>query len=86
VLVAAWLATSAWTFREIPGTSAADDRAPQLARGVELRRTNAPRVVLTPCAFEHFALVASYGAPERVEARPRTGAPVAASCPLVEPQ
>jgi hypothetical protein len=86
VLVAAWLATSAWTLREIPGTSAADDRAPQLARGVELRRSDAPRVVLTPCAFEHFALIAAYGAPERVETRPRSGAPVVASCPIVEPE
>jgi hypothetical protein len=86
VLVAAWLATSAWTYREIPGTGAADDRAPQVARGIELRRGSAPGVVLTPCAFEHFALIAAYGAPERVEARPRSGAPITASCPLVEPR
>jgi hypothetical protein len=36
--------------------------------------------------FEHFALIAAYGAPERVEARPRSGAPVVASCPFVEPR
>jgi hypothetical protein len=82
----AWLATSLWSFREIPGTSAADDRAPQLARGIELRRGQAPHLVLTPCAFEHFALIAAYGAPERVETRPRSGAPVVASCPIVEPE
>lgn len=40
------------------------DRHAQLIRGDLLRRQRAESIVLTPCAFEHFALIAAHGAPE----------------------
>lgn len=70
VLVAAWLFTCRSTWPEMPGHSAADDRSAQLAAGATLRATlTNERVVLTPCAYEHFALIAAFGAPERVVIR-----------------
>ncbi len=65
-----------------PGSGESEDRRPQIARGREL--AGAPSLVVTPCAYEHFALVAAYGAPERVVIAPKTDAPVTATCPAVE--
>ena len=43
-------------------------------------------VEVTPCAFEHFAMLAAWGAPERATIALRTGAPVTPECPtVVEP-
>lgn len=73
-----------------PGRSADEDRAPQIARGLELRASGARPLTVTPCAYEHFALVAAYGAPEDVTiASPPTPAGAAAArvtpdCPRVE--
>ncbi len=55
-----------WLSAERPGSSEAEDRAPQIARGLELRTRGAKRLVVTPCAYEHLALIAAYGAPEDV--------------------
>jgi hypothetical protein len=41
-------------------------------------------VTVTPCAYEHFALIAAVGAPERVAILPATHAPVTPACPRVE--
>ncbi|MBX3190018.1 MAG: hypothetical protein KF819_23535 [Labilithrix sp.] len=84
VLAACWLLGARASLREVPGASPSEDRTAQLAEGQRLREAGAPRVVVTPCAFEHFALVAAYGAPERVETLPRTGAAVGPECPAVE--
>jgi hypothetical protein len=62
-----------------PGATPAEDRSAQMARGRAL--SEAAHLVLTPGAYEHFALVAAYGAPERVEVLPR--APDASDCPSV---
>src|SRR5258708_11910526 len=35
----------------------------------------------TPCSFEHFALIAAYGAPERVTIAPPTHTAPNANCP-----
>ncbi len=69
-----------------PGRGMMDDRSEQLTRGAKLRADGAKAIVVTPCAFEHFALIAAYGAPENVEVKPRTGAMPTSECPAVEPR
>ena len=54
-----------------------------IARGLDLRARDVPHVEVTPCAFEHFALLAAWGAPERATVSPRTGQPVTSACPRV---
>lgn len=66
-----------------PGTSEADAREPQIARGLDLRARHVLHADVTPCAFEHFAMLAAWGAPERATIAPRTGAPVTPECPAV---
>jgi hypothetical protein len=38
---------------------------------------------VTPCQFEHFALLAAYGAPERAVVEPKTNMPPTSDCPVV---
>lgn len=71
-------------WRDGPGRSPAEDRSAQIARGDELRRAGVRDLAITPCAFEHFALLAAYGAPERASIAKATGAPVTPACPRVE--
>ncbi len=76
-----------WPLRlaDRPARSEAEDRAPQLARGAELRVRGVAHVTVTPCAYEHFALIAAFEAPERVEVvGPRELAKVTSACPVVE--
>jgi hypothetical protein len=80
----AWLANDVVALRDVPGTGAADDRTAQIAAGNALRDEHVTHVEITPCAYEHFALIAAFGEPERVAVNPRTSAPVTASCPAVE--
>ena len=57
-----------WGIREsgaFPGRSESDVRQTQLMRGAALLPTVRYRV--TPCAYEHFALIAAFGRPEQVE-------------------
>jgi hypothetical protein len=82
-VLALW-ATSVVRGPEIPGRSPSEDRTAQLRRGEELRSRDPSAIVVTPCAFEHFALLAAFGRPERATIQPRTGAPVDGSCPAVE--
>ncbi|MDB4946865.1 MAG: hypothetical protein JWP97_6399, partial [Labilithrix sp.] len=84
VVCAAWGVTSTRGFRDVPGRAEHELRGPQVARGRVLREEGARALELTPCAYEHFALIAAYGAPENVTTRPSTNAPVTASCPAVE--
>ncbi|MDF2693251.1 MAG: hypothetical protein K0S65_1634 [Labilithrix sp.] len=67
-----------------PGLGASEDRREQIARGAKLRAEGVKALVVTPCAFEHFALLAAYGAPERAEVRARTGTALGAGCPDIE--
>jgi len=39
---------------------------------------------MTPCAYEHFAVIAAFGAPERVEVLSGTVLPEKALCPRIE--
>jgi hypothetical protein len=66
-----------------PGESDAERRDTQIARGLELRRLETERAEITPCQFEHFALIAAWGEPERARVNARTSAPVTDGCPEV---
>jgi len=66
-----------------PGQGELEDREPQLARGRDLRARHVASATIVPCSFEHFAVLAAWGEPERARIMPRTGAPPTADCPLV---
>lgn len=66
-----------------PGNSESEDREPQLARGRDMRERRVRSATVVPCSFEHFALLAAWGAPERATVLSRTGAPPTPDCPLV---
>ncbi|HEV3188871.1 MAG TPA: hypothetical protein VGY54_00165 [Polyangiaceae bacterium] len=67
-----------------PGRSDLELRSSQVARGLDLRARSVGSATITPCAFEHFALIAAWGAPERAHVRPSTHRPPTASCPDVD--
>lgn len=72
---------------DYPGRGDAD-RAAQIARGEALRAAGARDLVVTPCAYEHFALMAAYGAPEAfriVPKAPGATTPVTPECPTIAP-
>ncbi len=69
---------------DFPGRGAEEDRTMQLARGTELRLRGVEHLTVTPCAYEHFAVIAAFGAPERVTVAPQTGGAVTADCPRME--
>jgi hypothetical protein len=79
----AWCAWLPARWADAPGRSDAERREAPIARGLELRARGVGHVEITPCAFEHFALLAAWGAPERATVLPRTGEPVTVRCPLV---
>lgn len=84
VVAAAWLANGVVGLRDVPGSGPAEDRSAQISAGSALRVEDVPHVEVTPCAYEHFALVAAFAAPEKVAILPRSDAPVTPSCPAVE--
>jgi hypothetical protein len=81
-LALATLAFVLFRARAVPGASPSERRDAQIARGRELAHT-ATALDVTPCAYEHFALIAAYAAPETVTIEPKTGAPVTRDCPNV---
>jgi hypothetical protein len=68
VVAAAVACTSTWLSEvaAYPGRGSSEDRSAQIAEGEALRARHVPHLSVTPCAYEHFALVAAFGAPERV--------------------
>ncbi len=73
---------------DYPARSEEEDRAPQIARGRELVRRGVKSVTVAPCAYEHFALIAAFEAPEQVTVLPvkSPAAVVTTTCPeLLEP-
>lgn len=80
---AAWTLTLPARWADSPGRGEAERRE-QIARGVDMRARGVQAARITPCAFEHFALLAAWGAPERATVEPRTGEPVGPECPRVE--
>jgi hypothetical protein len=83
----AWSVTLPSRWRDYPASGADESREAQITRGLALA-TDAPtaRFAVTPCAYEHFALIAAFAAPERVDVEPATHEPVRPSCPRVEPR
>ncbi len=71
--------------RDVPATSAQETRDAQIARGRALTAAEpAGTWEVTPCAYEHFALLAASGQPERFTVLPASRAPVTPACPRVE--
>jgi hypothetical protein len=60
-----------------------EDRGTQVARGLSLRADAVDHLTVVPCEYEHFALLAAFGAPERVRVLPPTHARVTTECPEV---
>jgi hypothetical protein len=82
----AWCASLPFRWRAAPGLGPLEQREAQIARGLEMRARDASRVEITPCEFEHFALIAAWGEPERAVVKERTHQPPTADCPsVVEP-
>ncbi len=82
-LLLGWAVTLPWRWAEAPGRSAAEDREPQMARGKEFRERSVRHARVVPCAYEHFALLAAWGSPERATVLASTRQPVTPSCPEV---
>jgi hypothetical protein len=70
--------------RDFPGSGETEDRAVQVARGLALRAEGAEGVTIVPCEYEHFAVIAAFGSPERVEVATATGGDLGAGCPEVD--
>jgi hypothetical protein len=79
----AWLALLPGRWAGAPGESADEKRDAQIALGEDLARRNVEHVEVTPCSFEHFAVLAAWGRPEDAVIHERTGAPPTAACPLL---
>ncbi len=80
----AWGATLDARWRRAPARAQDERREAQVAKGEELRAKGVDEVVVVPCAYEHFALMAAYGAPERVTVEKATGGKPTEGCPAVE--
>ena len=81
-VVIAWFGFVMWRIKDVPGSSESENRDAQIARGRALAKT-AASIDVTPCAYEHFALIAGFGAPEHVSVEMPTHEPVMSDCPRV---
>ena len=82
-VIVAWLITIVrGADAPMPGTQHSEQREAQLQQGDKLRREGAKSLEVTPCSYEHFALIAAYGAPENVTINPSHWNPD--QCPKVE--
>jgi len=78
-----WCASMPPRWADGPGRSAAERRDTQIARGLDLRDRGVRSAEVTPCAFEHFALIAAWGAPELARIEPRSASATQDACPAV---
>jgi hypothetical protein len=83
VACVAWSASLPVRWREAPGRDLGEQRDAAIAQGLDLRARGVAHAEIAPCAFEHFALLAAWGAPERATVSPRTGEPLGPACPHV---
>ena len=79
-----WCALLPFRYARHPGRSDVEERSAQVARGLDLRARGVRSAAITPCEFEHFALIAAWGAPERARVHPATHRAPTASCPDVD--
>jgi len=77
----AWVSSLPSRWAMAPGESESERRDAQIERGLELRRAGAASAEIVPCQFEHFALIAAWGEPERVRVDARTDAAITDGCP-----
>ena len=78
-----WLGLLPGRWIDAPGRSDAERREIQISRGEDIARRDVAHVEITPCAFEHFALLAAWGKPERATVHGRAGTPPTEACPLL---
>jgi hypothetical protein len=83
-VAAGWAIALPPRLADAPGRSESERREAQIARGLSMRARGVASADITPCSFEHFALVAAWGRPERARLRERTGEPPTPACPHVE--
>ncbi len=83
------LAVVAWAFslpprwHDAPGLGESEGRASAIAHGHDMAARHVAAAEITPCAFEHFALLAAWGQPERARLNPPSHEPPTAACPHV---
>jgi hypothetical protein len=82
-MAAAWCVALPARWREWPGQGPSERRDAQIARGLDLRARGVAGADVTPCSFEHFALLAAWGEPEKATIAPRTGVTPTDDCPRV---
>jgi hypothetical protein len=82
-VAAVWCAWLPARWYASPGRTEPERRDAQIARGRGMRMRNVQKAVITPCSFEHFALIAAWGAPERALLMRRTGEAPTKECPKV---
>ncbi len=78
--VLAWALTIRGRLAAAPGEGSGEDRTAQIEEGRVLAGAGAAGLDVTPCAYEHFALIAAYGAPENARTLPSRPS---SSCPSV---
>jgi hypothetical protein len=80
----AWCVSLPSRFSHAPGETEVERRDIPIARGLEMRKRRPAAAEITPCSFEHFALIAAWGRPEDSRLLPSLHRPPTAECPLVE--
>jgi hypothetical protein len=78
-----WCGSLPGRWNAAPGRTEWERRDPQIARGLAMRASHVASAVITPCAFEDFALLAAWGEPERARVNPSRREPPTADCPTV---
>jgi hypothetical protein len=78
-----WCASLPARWADSPGRSPLERREPQIARGLAMKAAGVAHADVVPCSFEHFALLAAWGQPERATVAQRTGESPDADCPRV---
>jgi len=78
-----WCASLPLRWRACPGNTDAERRDVQIARGRDMRARGVLSAEITPCAYEHFALLAAWAEPERARLNPPLHVPPTADCPRV---
>jgi hypothetical protein len=79
----AWCLPLDARWRAWPGRGPSERREAQIARGLDLRARGVSAIDVTPCSFEHFAMLAAWGEPWRAKISPRTGKEPTEDCPAV---